>query len=194
MIENLRKEAPDLYTLMKDVLIGNKGIPDPEGDAAGGIVRDVEIKYGEPKGSFWFRELRPDDNFVGGTAHQYYATFTSATEEHLLAGSGANTVPTNEAVVIFGWYCDLDLGKNGYLLIKKHGVVKSEIPARIAWRQKSPNHYFLDIDHVITGTENDKIDFIIYNSNGFDVSGVVWPIGFRIAKRASLNLDKPARF
>jgi len=118
---------------------------------------------------------------------------TTVTEEHILANATGVpiTVPTGEAAASFGWICMSDLGRAGYLHVKKEGVVKSELPARVVYRQQNPDHYYVDLDTVIFGEENAKIDYVIYNGNAFDVSAIVIPILFRIASRAALNLEKP---
>lgn len=191
-ISDLLKEAPHVWKLIREQLIGNEGRPESgTGYAADGIVRETEMKHNAPKGSYWYRFFRPDDSGIGGTAKQYYATMTTVTEEHLLAGTTANTVPTGESWASFGWYCRADLGKAGYLVVKKENVAKSEIPARIVYRMKKPNHVYVDLDTYIVGHENASIDWIVYNGMGHDLSVVVIPLLFRIATRSALNLEQP---
>lgn len=192
MIGNLIFDAPHIWKLIRHQLIGNGGQPDANGNAVGGFVRQTEIKHNAQQGSYWYRFFKPDDSMIsGGTAKTYDATLTSVTEENILATGAVVTVPTGEAMASFGWICMADLGRRGYLRVKKEGVVKSEVPARIVYRQQDPEHYYIDLDTVIFGEENAKIDFVIYNGNAFDVTDVVVPIMFRIASRAALNLEKP---
>jgi len=191
MIENLKFEAPHVWKIIRDKLIGNEGIPDADGDAAGGLVREAEIKYNAYKGEYWYRFFRPDDAMInGGTAHTYDTTFTTVTEEHILSSGNVVTVQTREAIVSFGWFCNVDLGKGGYLLAKKETVTKSEVPARWVYRQRSPKHYWFDFDTVIQAFENTRLDWVIYNQLGSDRAGVAIPLLFRIAPRTSLNLEK----
>ena len=42
IISKIKLEAPHIYQLIKNSLIGNGGVPDEDGDAVGGIVRDAE--------------------------------------------------------------------------------------------------------------------------------------------------------
>lgn len=192
MIADLIFEAPHIWKVIRNELIGNGGKPDANGDAVGGFVRTTEKKNNARKGEYWYRFFRPDDSMIsGGTAQDYYAEFTTVTEESILATGSVVQVPTGEAVASFGWICNIDLDAGGYLLVKKEGVTKSEIPARIVWRQKDPKHYYVDLDTVIFGEENARIDYIAYNGYGSDRSGIVIPIMFRIASRAALNLEKP---
>lgn len=191
MLGNLIFEAPHIWKLIRDQLIGNGGKPDKNGNALGGFVRQTEIKHNAQPGSYWYRFFKPTDPMItGGTAYTYDATFTTVTEEDLLA-LVIVTVPTGEALASFGWICMVDLGRAGYLLVKKEGVVKSELPARVAYRQQNPEHYYIDLDTVIFGEENAKVNYIIRNGNPFDVTDVCIPILFRIASRAALNLEKP---
>ena len=192
MLGDLIFEAPHVWKLIRDQLIGNGGKPDANGNAAGGFVRDTELKHNAQTGTYWYRFFRPEDKMItGGTTKQYYATMTTVTEENILATANVVTVPTGEAAASFGWICMADLGRAGYLHVKKEGVIKSELPARIVYRQQNPSHYYVDLDTVIFGEENAKIDYVIYNGNAFDVSAIVIPILFRIASRAALNLEKP---
>lgn len=191
MIENLKLTAPHILDLIKDQLIGGGGIPDENGNAhPDSLVWEAEKQYNAKHGTYWYRFFRPNDPFVGGTEKVYYATFTTVTEEELLALGSAITVKTREMIAIFGWICDIDLGRAGYLQIKKHGTVKQELHPRIVWRQQKPDNMYIDLDTVIYGVENEVFNFIVYNGYGADRSGIVIPIMFRIASRSALNLDK----
>jgi hypothetical protein len=192
MIGNLILEAPHIWKLIRHELIGNGGKPDADGNAVGGFVRQTEIKHNAQSGSYWYRFFKPDDPMIsGGTAKTYDATLTTITEENILATANVVTVQTGEAVAVFGWICHADLGRRGYLHMKKETVLKSELPARIVYRQQDPDHTYVDLDTVIFAEENAKLDFVIYNGNAFDVTDIVIPIMFRIAPRAALNLEKP---
>ena len=192
MLGDLIFEAPHIWKLIRDQLIGNGGKPDANGNALAGFVRDTEIKHNAQAGTYWYRFFRPEDPMInGGTTKQYYSTMTTVTEENILSTGNVVTVPTGEGAASFGWICMSDLGRAGYLHVKKEGVTKSELPARIVYRQQNPDHYYVDLDTVIFGEENAKMDYVIYNGNVFDVAAICVPILFRIASRASLNLEKP---
>lgn len=192
MIGTLIFEAPHMWKLIRELLIGNGGRPAGDGSALGGFVRDTEIKNKANPGTYWYRFFKPDDSMItGGSAQDYYATLTTVAEENILATGNVITVPTGEAAASFGWICLADLGKAGYLRVKKEGIVKSELIARVAYRQQNPDGYFFDLDTVMFGEENAKLDYIIYNGNPFDISAIVIPILFRIASRAALNLEIP---
>lgn len=192
MIEDLLLTAPHILMGIKRKMIGGDGIPDNDGDAIAGLVKYAEKKYDGVKGEYWYRFMKPDDDFVGGTSQDYYGTWTTATRMGIVGTAAAtvNTVPTREMIVCFGWYCEVDLGYKGYLEIDKHTVDKSEIPARIVYRQQDPDHLFVDLDKIIYGVENEKFNFITFNGLGFDMAGIVYPILYRIAPRAALNLEK----
>jgi hypothetical protein len=190
MIGTLLFESPHVWKLIRDQLIGNGGQPDKNGNAVGGFVRETELKNNAAVGTYWYRFVRPNDSVVGSTQYQYDVTCTTVTEEKLFAIAAVVQVPTGEATASFGWYCDVDLGQNGYLLIKKEGVVKSEVIARLVWRQQNPKYYFFDLDTVVFGEENASIDYLAYNAYGSDRVGHVYPLLFRIASRAKLNLEK----
>lgn len=149
----------------------------------------TETKNGAPHGKYWYRFFQPDDPEIGGTEHQYYATLTSGSEEHLLAQASDITVPTANAYVSYGWYCDVDLGATGYLLVKKQTVTKDELPGRIPYEAKNPQHLYLDFDHVVFSEEQDEVDYVIYNNFGDDQIGIVIPFMFRIASKSALNLE-----
>lgn len=190
MIGTLIFEAPHVWKLIRDQLIGNGGQPDENGDALGGFVRQTEIKNNAPKGTYWYRFIRPNDSVVGSTQYQYDVTCTTSTAEHLFAIATVLQVPTGEATAYFGWYCDVDLGQNGYLRVLKENVEKSLIIGRLVWRQQNPRHYYFDLDHVIFAEENATVDYQAYNAFGSDRTGHVFPLLFRIASRAKLNLEK----
>jgi hypothetical protein len=190
MIGTLIFEAPHVWKLIRDQLIGNGGQPDENGDAVGGFVRQTEIKNNAPKGTYWYRFIRPNDTVVGSTQYQYDVTCTTSTPEHLFAIASVVQVPTGEATAYFGWYSDIDLGQNGYFRVLKEGVEKSLIIGRIVWRQQHPRYYFFDLDHVIFAEENATVDYQAYNAFGSDRTGHVFPLLFRIASRAKLNLEK----
>ncbi len=196
MLGNLILEAPHIWKLIRHQLIGNNGKPDELGNAAGGFVRKTEVKNNAQQGSYWYRFFKPDDPMISsGTTKTYDALISLGAsytvEENILSTGAVVTVPTGEAMASFGWICMVDLGRTGYLHVKKEGVLKSEIPARIVYRQQDPDHYYIDLDTLIFGEENAKIDFVTYNGNAFDVTDICIPIMFRIASRAALNLEKP---
>lgn len=192
MIGELIYKAPHVWKLIRELLIGNGGRPDGNGNAVSGFVRDTEIKHNATPGEYWYRFFRPNDPMItGGTEKQYYSTLTTITEENILSTGNVVTVPTGEAAASFGWICKMDLGRAGYLHIKKESVIKSELPARVVFRQQNPEHYFVDLDTVMFGEENAKLDYVIYNGVPADMTGVCVPILFRIASRAALNLEKP---
>lgn len=197
MIGTLIFEAPHVWKLIRDQLIGNDGVPDSSGDAAGGFVKKTEVKNNAAPGDYWYRFFRPNDPMINitasGAAQDYYALFETGVAEEILASTFVMTVPTGEAVAIFGIICNLDLGRAGYIHILKENVVKVEVPARIAWRQQNPPHYYVDLDTVIFGTENARINFRVHNGTPSDMTGIVIPIMFRIATRAALNLEKPPK-
>lgn len=194
MIAPLMFEAPHVWKLIRNELIGNGGQPGKNGQALGGYVRQTEIKHNAEPGSYWYRFMRPEDPMIsGGTAKQYYSTFTAVTEENILSTGADVTIPTGEAAASFGWICMVDLGEDGYLDVKKETVLKSRIPARLAWRQQNPEHYFVDLDTTIFAEANANIDFVTYNGNAGDRTGIVIPIMFRIATRSALNLERPIR-
>jgi len=197
MLGTLIFEAPHVWKLIRDQLIGNGGVPDGEGNAVGGFVQDTERKNNAQSGDYWFRFFRPDDPMIDrstiGSAQDYYAEFTITTEEEILASTFPITVSTGESVVIFGIICNFDLGKAGYIRIKKENVLKVEVPARVPWRQQNPPHYYVDLDTVIYGRENARINFIVYNATPSTMTGIVIPIMFRIATRAALNLERPPK-
>jgi len=176
MIGDLMKEAPHVWNMIRDFMKN--------------IVSETERKHNATPGTYWYRFFRPDDNGIGGTAKQYYATLTTVTEEHLLAATSQITVPTGEALASFGWICTYDLGKAGYLKVKVEGVEKDLLAARFVYRQQDPAHYYIDFDKIFVGHENAKLDYVIYNGMGHDLSAIVIPILFRVAPRPALNLDQ----
>jgi hypothetical protein len=177
MIGNLIKEAPHMWTVIKDLLKL--------------YVNEAEKRYGAPKGSYHYRFMRPDDSMIsGGTQYTYYATMSTAAAEDILATAAVLTVQTREAIMSCGWYLDTDLDMGGYLLVQKEGVTKSELPARFVWRQKKPDHFYLDLDTIVYAEENARLRYITYNAFGADRVAISLPILFRIAPRAALNLER----
>lgn len=152
-------------------------------------VRVAEEKYNATPNSYWYRFFRPNDAGIGGTEYQYYATMTDSDEEHLLAQSSAITVPVANAYVSFGFYIDADFGKGGYVQVEKQGVTKFEIPARKIYLQDDPQHLYIDFDHVVSGFQQEKLDFIFYNEFGADQICFAFPFMFRIASKSALNLE-----
>jgi len=152
------------------------------------FTKRAENKYNADPDSFGYRFFRPEDPEIGGTAKQYYATHTAVTEEHLLAKATPITVPTANAYVSFGWYCDFDPAQTGYFRVLKQDVVKSELLARVVYEAKNPKHVYLDFDHVIYTEAQEKVDYIIYNGQAFDQIGIAIPLMYRIADKEALGL------
>lgn len=152
------------------------------------FVDKAERKYNADKGSYWYRFFRPDDIDIGGTKYQYYADMSNNAEEHLLAQASAFTIPTAEAYAAFGWYVEGDLGADGYLLYKKQEREKWELPGRIPYEQKNPDHLYIDFDHVMYGEHKELLDFITCNKFGVDQILVSIPVLFRIARKSTLGL------
>jgi len=191
LIGNLKLEAPHIWKLIRNELIGNDGVPDANGNAVGGIVREAEKRYNAEPGEYWYRFFRPDDPMItGGTAKLYAYSMTAVTEEDILAGGQPVVVQTAEAIISVGWYLDTDLDQKGYLLIKKETVDKILIPARIVWRQQNPNHYYVDLNNIITAFETARIRYITYNGFAWDLTAISIPLLFRIAPKAVLNLER----
>lgn len=175
MLSILLNEHPELMQIIKDKLKAYVGY--------------VEKMYNAPAGSYWYRFFKPDDTGIGGTAHQYYSTITDVTEENLLSLGAAITVPTANAYVIFGVYCDFDPNYQGYVHIKKQGVLKNEIPLRMVYEQDHPKYLYLDFDNILFAVEQENFDFVIYSAFGADQAGMCIPFMFRIASKAALNLE-----
>jgi len=171
----LLNEYPELMGIIKNQLIK--------------YVRHSEKKYNAQPGSYWYRFFRPDDPGLGGTAKTYYATYSNGAEENLLALGAAITVPTANSYVTFGWYCDMDFTDAGYLRVKKQGVMKQELLARVPYESVSPKYLYLDFDMVIYAQQQEIIDFVAYNGFGADQIGFCFPFMFRIASKSALNLD-----
>lgn len=156
------------------------------------FVAKAEKKYNADPGDYWYRFWRADDPSIAKTADVYYGTFGNGVEDHLL-GDGildaGFTVKAGNCFASFGWYLDFDPGDGGYLLIKKQNVVKSSLPARKVYEQKNPKHLYLDFDHVIYSEQQELVDYICYNDFGADQIGLAMPFMFRIATKASLNLE-----
>lgn len=192
MIGNLKKEVPRIWKLIRKELIGGDGTPEPDGSAKGGIVREAEERYNAGKGDYWYRFFKPTDTMItGGTAHTYSATMTGVTEEDILATANPVEVKTAEAIISFGWYCDTDLDQKGYVRALREENVLDVIPARWIWRQKKPDHYWIDLDMIIKEFENTRVYYKIYNGFAGDRTAICIPILFRIAPRATLGLEVP---
>lgn len=156
-------------------------------------VKMTEKRTRAAPGSYWYRFFEPDDPGISGTAQTWSSTFTASTVEHMLAQSSQITVPTANALVYVGWYCDFEPGTGGYLEVNKQNVTKSLIPARLVYNAKNPKHVYLDLDHVVFGEENELVDFRTYQDHvsGNDQIGLCFPLLFRIASRSALNLELP---
>lgn len=156
------------------------------------VVAECERRYKADPGTYWYRFFRPTDDEIGGTAKKYYGTFTNATAEYLLANNGAGAafnVPTANAYVSFGWYCDCDLGYGGYFLVEKQDVVKHELLAQTVYNMENPKHLYLDFDSVIVGFQQEKLAFKTMNNFGADQKGLIFPFLFRVATKSALNLQ-----
>lgn len=175
MLSILLNEFPELMGIIKSQLIK--------------YVAYAEKKYNATQGSYWYRFFRPEDSGLGGTTKVYYATFNNGAEENFLALGAAITVPTANAYVSFGWYCDMDFTDAGYLRVKKQNIIKSEILARAPYESVSPKYLYLDFDGIIFGQQQESLDFIAYNGFGADQIGFCWPFMFRIASKSALNLE-----
>jgi len=152
-------------------------------------TRYCEDKYRCQKYEMGFRFFKPDDPGISMTCNQYDYTYTTVTEKNLLSQSRPMTVPYRDAYVYLGWYCNTSLGKGGYLKFHKHHVTKNCIDADVVYLQQNPEHYFFDVNHITLLMEMDVAGFITYNANDYDVHGKIYPILYRIATKAALNLE-----
>lgn len=154
--------------------------------------RHFEKKYKAEEYSFGFRAARPDDLIISGTYNTYTATYPNDIESNAYIGNGEDNyytrVPTNQAAVYFGWKCKVNLGQNGYLSLKKEGVILSKLQSSIVYEQQYPQHTYHDIQKVNVFREQDRIEFKVFNASGLDVFGEVYPILYIIAHKRQLNL------
>jgi len=191
LIGNLKLEAPHIWKLIRNELIGNNGVPGENGEALGGIVHEAEVKYNAEPGEYWYRFLRPDDPmFTGGTKQVFAYAMVATTVNDIFAGGQPVVVQTAEAIISFGWYLDSDLDQKGYLLIQKETVDKILTPARIVWRQQNPDHYYIDLNNIIKAFETARVHYKIYNGFAWNVTAIALPLLFRIASKPVLNLER----
>jgi hypothetical protein len=154
------------------------------------IVKESERRYNAPPGSYWYRFFKMDDAILsGGTARTWEQTFTTTDEEEIIAGTAAIAVPVSMTVAVFGWYCDFDPFAAGYARIAKNGVNKWEMPLRMIYEQQNPRHLYIDLDTVIVGYQQDKLDMYTYQETGGNQIGLSFPFMFVIASKSKLNLD-----
>jgi hypothetical protein len=132
------------------------------------------------------RILRPDDQIIGATAETYSDTYTDATDEYLLPASSdvPTRVPTGQGVLHMGWKCDIDLGGDGILQVDLEGIKRQEVNARMAYDM--PFHLYIEPQQIVFARENDKLAWIIHNSAGLDMTGVIFPFAFLIGPRKQL--------
>jgi hypothetical protein len=175
MLSILVNKFPEIMNLIKLHLVA--------------IVRESERRYNAPIGSYWYRFFRMEDNGINGTAKTWEQTYTTADEEELIAGTAASSIPVSNTYAIFGWYCDFDPTEAGYVRIAKNGVTKWEMPLRVIYGQENPRHLYIDIDTVIVGYQQDKVEVFTYQETGGNQIGLSLPFMFRIASKSALNLE-----
>lgn len=177
MLSMLVNNFPEVMNIIKKHLIA--------------IVKESERRYNATPGSYWYRFIRMDDVqlFSGGTARTWEQTFTTADEEEVIAATGAIPIAVSNTAVIFGWYCDFDPFAGGYARIAKNGVTKWEMPLRVIYEQQNPKHLYIDLDTVIVGYQQDKLDIMTFQETGGNQIGLSLPFMFRIASKSALNLD-----
>ncbi len=97
------------------------------------------------------------------------------------------SMPSGVGVQFCGWFCDADLGYNGYLRVIINGVKRQEISARVPVQQRSK--YALALEQIAYARENDKVTLLVFNGSGAAVTLCVFPIAFVAGPRKTLLIE-----
>jgi len=99
----------------------------------------------------------------------------------------SKAIPAGLGLQFAGWFCDGDLGHNGYLRVNINGVKRQEISARVPYRQRQ--YYVLCLEQLAYARQHDKVTLIAYNGTGSPVSCTVFPIAFVAGPRKTLLIE-----
>ncbi|MEM3041209.1 MAG: hypothetical protein QXG97_04195 [Nitrososphaerota archaeon] len=127
------------------------------------------------------RPLRPEDLELAEGTYGFDVSpgaFTIVSSKAIPAGLG---------IQFAGWFCDGDLGNNGYLRVAINGVKRQEISARVPYRQRQ--NYVLCLEQIAYARQHDKVTLIAFNSTGAPVTCTVFPIAFVAGPRKTLLIE-----
>jgi len=157
----------------------------------GGFVGRTKLINGDKTTTF--RELRPLDNIVGGTAGNYATVVATGTNyTQICIGTAppvARQIPPGQSVLIIGWYLNGDLGTGGCLRVVLNNILRNEACADMVYA--AFNHTLLTLTQMVFAVPNDQLEISAFNSTGADVTCVVFPIAFLIGPAAQLGLEAP---
>ena len=128
------------------------------------------------------RPLRPEDI---GLTEGTMGFSLAPTAEYLIRSD--YSVPSGLGIMFCGWFCDGDVGYNGYLRVKINGVKRQEVAARVAY--DNATKMVLCLEQIAYARENDKITLAVYNSTTETVTCTVWPIAFIAGPRKTLLIE-----
>jgi hypothetical protein len=196
---------PYHYSVLMQILLG----PDQSGDpingqpmldaaknpipnTAGGYVGRVKRQNNDS--STTFREVRPADQIIGGTAGQYATTLLHSTTAPVqICGNAsvtAKAVPQGQGVFAFGWYTDADLGEAGNMQVYVNGNLRQEVSGPEVFM--SPVHLEIMLTQLAFAAQGDTIAFECLANIAADNVGMVWPLAVLIAPSSQLGFDTGA--
>jgi hypothetical protein len=189
---------PQFYNGILMILLGpdlsgdpvNGALNDPKNpnSGRGGYVGRVKL-INNDKTTTW-RELRPGDTVMGGTAGNYSTTLTHGVVSTQICGTVSHTtisVPTGQAVLIIGWYCDGNLSPSGNLQIWVNNILRNELAADVPFN--TLEKWVLTPDQITFAVQNDILLIEALNTGAADVVADVYPIGALIGPAAQLGLE-----
>jgi len=127
------------------------------------------------------RPLRPEDLELAEGTYGFAVTpgaYTIVSSKAIPAGLGMQFA---------GWFCDGDLGYNGYLRVSVNGVKRQEISSRVPYQQAQK--YALCLEQLAYARQHDKVTLTAYNGTASTVSCTVFPIAFVAGPRKTLLIE-----
>jgi hypothetical protein len=148
--------------------------------ALGALVLSKTVAW-NPAADAW-RPLRAED--IGLTEHTMGFSVTPGAYNIVTGFS----VPAGMGILFAGWFCDTDMGYNGYLAVYINGVKRQEIAAHVPYKQGFYEFCFT-LEQVCYAKQNDKLTLVVYNSGTSTVTATVWPIAFIAGEATTLLIE-----
>lgn len=173
MIQQFKPINERARDIVREFLLGGRGIPNMEGNAVGGYVRETELKYRLYQGTCWFEMMK-----------EFFMPHEIEIREDKKEKQVRIIVPKKELFCCMGWFGKLRNTKNVFFTMDKKGVERSVLHSEMMDHLHC--RIYMDLDNILIGYENDEILIIMNGATELDERDTIFPLMYRIAEREKI--------
>ncbi len=135
------------------------------------------------------RDLLPSDSVIGRDEDNWSTNAIGNAQTKVCNITTATKVDTDQAVLVYGWYCNKDLGEQSRFYVNIDDKIRAQVSARTVY--ESPGHFLLTPKTLVWALETHRLSFWIDNKLGAgkDVFGTFYPLAVLFGERAVLGVD-----